>query len=82
MDIADFLTAGKNQIQLRVCGTFKNLMGPHFVKARGTAWPAMWQESPEFMPEATEYDFLDYGLMEQPKLCIIETNAEAKGEST
>jgi hypothetical protein len=56
MDIADYLTVGKNQILLRVCGTFKNLMGPHFVKARGTAWPAMWQESPEFMPEATEYD--------------------------
>ena len=82
MDIADYLTVGKNQILLRVCGTFKNLMGPHFVKARGTAWPAMWQESPEFMPEATEYDLLDYGLMVQPKLCFIEANAEAKGEST
>jgi hypothetical protein len=78
MDISDYLSEGNNQITLRICGTFKNLMGPHFVKARGTAWPAMWQESPEFMPDASEYDLLDYGLMEQPKLYIIETNAEAK----
>jgi hypothetical protein len=82
MDIADYLTVGKNQILLRVCGTFKNLMGPHFVKARGTAWPAMWQESPEFMPNATEYDLIEYGLMAQPTLYIKEFNTATEEEST
>ena len=74
MDISRYLSTGKNQIEFRVCGTFKNLMGPHFVKVRGTAWPAMWQESPEFMPNATEYDLIDYGLMMQPTLCIAKSN--------
>ena len=74
MDICNDLSVGKNQIVFRVCGTFKNLMGPHFVKARGTAWPAMWQESPEFMPNATEYDLMDYGIMMQPTLCITKSN--------
>lgn len=68
MDISDYLSVGNNQILFCVCGTFKNLMGPHFVQARGTAWPAMLQESPAFMPCATEYDLIDYGLMAQPTL--------------
>lgn len=82
MDISDFLSVGNNQIIFRVCGTFKNLMGPHFVQARGTAWPAMWQESPEFMPNATEYDLIEYGLMAQPTLCIKKSNTAAEEETT
>lgn len=82
MDISDYLSVGNNQIVFRVCGTFKNLMGPHFAQARGTAWPAMWQESPEYMPDATEYDLMDYGLMVKPTLCINKANTKAKEEST
>ena len=82
MDISDYLYVGNNQIVFRVCGTFKNLMGPHFAQARGTAWPAMWQESPEYMPDATEYALMDYGLMVKPTLCINKANTKAKEEST
>lgn len=71
-DIAKFLVEGTNHISLRVCGTFKNLMGPHFVKARGTAWPAMWKESPEHPPAAAQYDLMTYGIQSPPLLRITK----------
>jgi hypothetical protein len=42
----------------------------------------MWQESPEFMPNATEYDLIEYGLMAQPTLYIKEFNTATEEEST
>lgn len=69
-DISVFLTEGINCISIRVCGTFKNLMGPHFVTARGTAWPTMWKESPKHTPDAERYDLMAYGLGSQPRLRI------------
>lgn len=70
LDIAAFLKPGENRITLRVCGGFKNLLGPHFHTARGSAWPAMWKNAPPTMPACRDYDFIPYGLLEAPKLTI------------
>lgn len=69
-DITSCLQAGVNKITIRVCGSYKNLLGPHFVNERGSAWPVMWKESPEHEPQAGMYDLLDFGLEEHPALTI------------
>ena len=65
-DIAEYLKEGENTVTLRVCGSLKNLLGPHFVKDRGTAWPAMWKASPKYLPDAENFDLMDFGLWEAP----------------
>lgn len=69
-DIAHYLQPGDNKITIRVCGSYKNLLGPHFVRERGSAWPIMWRENPEHSPKAEQYDIMDYGLNEAPKMRI------------
>lgn len=65
-DIAEYLKEGENTVTLRVCGSLKNLLGPHFVKDRGTAWPAMWKASPKYLSDAENFDLMDFGLWEAP----------------
>lgn len=71
-DIAVYLKEGENTVTLRVCGSFKNLLGPHFVKDRGTAWPAMWKASPKYLPAAEKFDLMDFGLREAPVLTVTK----------
>lgn len=71
MDITSFVTIGENEITLRVCGSFKNLLGPHFTKARGNAWPAMWKQAPLHTPDAKAFDLMDWGINSEP-IMIIE----------
>lgn len=68
--IQGLLQAGDNEIVLRVCGSHKNFLGPHFVKERGSAWPDMWWESPLHQPPAEQYDLLAFGLTEPPRLTV------------
>ena len=71
--VAGLLHAGKNAIAIRVCGSLKNLLGPHFMKKpiRGSAWPAMWKDAPAFrQPGPDSYDLLAFGLTENPRLTI------------
>ncbi len=70
LDIAAHLKPGENQIEIRVCGGFKNLLGPHFHTARGSAWPAMWKSAPTAAPAASAYDFIPYGLEASPAITI------------
>jgi hypothetical protein len=70
LDISAHLKSGENRISIRVSGGFKNLLGPHFHRARGTAWPAMWKNAPATPPACTDYDFIPYGLREAPRLTI------------
>ena len=72
-DIADRLCGGKNTIEIRVSGSLKNLLGPHFMKnpVRGSAWPSMWKDAPTFTaPRPEGYDLLAYGLTVAPTLII------------
>ncbi len=73
VEISHLLRAGKNEIAVRVCGSLKNLLGPHFMKesVRGSAWPAMWKDAPTFrQPSPDAYDLLDFGLAQDPILII------------
>ena len=71
-DVASLLKAGDNEITLRVCGSLKNLMGPHFGSetTRGSAWPGMWKWAPTHQPGADAYELMDFGLNEAPVLKI------------
>ena len=71
-EISAYLQEGENTLCVRVCGSHKNFVGPHFDKTRGSAWPAMWKASPERQPIADEYDLLDYGVFGEPVLTVKE----------
>ena len=58
------LEAGKHEISVVVYGSLKNVFGPHHVYARGFMRPPAFRVGKETMPPGEEYDFLDYGLME------------------
>jgi len=59
-------TPGAHTIALRIVATPRNLFGPfhNSTKPRMIAWPGAWSDFPEHQPPGTEYDLLDYGLME------------------
>lgn len=70
LPIADYLHKGRNEIVVRVCGSLKNLLGPHHMRERirGSAWPGMWRSAPTFrQPDPSSYDLIDYGLYEVPE---------------
>ena len=69
-DLAPYLHAGENTVTLRVCGSQKNLLGPHFIRVRGSAWPAMWREYPAHTPAPEQFDLFDFGLDELPALIV------------
>lgn len=72
-DITPWVSEGWNEATVRVCGSFKNLLGPHHTaaKLRGRAWPGHWREAPVFgQPSADHYDFIDYGLNTGPTLAF------------
>ena len=69
-DLAPYLHAGENTVTLRVCGSQKNLLGPHFTRVRGSAWPAMWREYPAHTPAPEQFDLFDFGLDELPALIV------------
>jgi len=74
-EISAHLRQGENEIVLRVCGSLKNLLGPHHAASnlRGTAWPAMWRSAPRFkQPAPDQYDLIDYGLITPAVLSVEE----------
>ena len=60
-------TPGAHTVGLKVVATPRNLFGPFHnpSKPRMLAWPGAWSEFPEHQPSGSQYDVLDYGLMEQ-----------------
>jgi hypothetical protein len=68
-DITDALRPGENRIEVLVCGSPKNLFGPHHGKITpGLASPWSFRTAPEAIPPGTAYHQLDYGLMEDWQL--------------
>jgi hypothetical protein len=68
-DITDALRPGENRIEVLVCGSPKNLFGPHHGKITpGLASPWSFRSAPDEMPPGTAYHQLDYGLMEDWQL--------------
>jgi len=71
-DISEFIKSGKNDIELRITGSLKNLLGPHFKNpAHGLAGPGHWKNVERDIP-GEEYQMMDYGLFENFKLIGYE----------
>jgi len=62
------LKNGSNLVSAVVYGSLKNVFGPHHVYARGFMRPPAFRKSKEIMPPGKDYDFLDYGLLEDFKI--------------
>lgn len=64
LDVTDKLIAGDNRIEVRVIGSLKSLLGPHFKNpAPGLAGPGQWKNVKENIP-GKDYQMPDYGLFE------------------
>lgn len=64
LDISSLLKQGNNKVEVRVAGSHKNLLGPHYNNpAPGLASPWHWKNIKQQIP-GNEYQLCDYGLME------------------
>ncbi len=70
LDIAKYLTAGENEITLRVCASLRNLYGPHVEYKDHSPYEWYFTEDHEYT--ADEYEFSRYGLFEDPTLTVSE----------
>jgi len=70
LDLTPRLTPGPHRLAVVVTGTLKNTLGPHHNNPpRGKAWPSSFQKgAPSGYPPGSDYDVLDYGLLEDFKL--------------
>jgi len=65
LEISDLLKEGENQVEVIVTGSLKNLMGPHHMNPEpGFVTPWSFINAPQHQPSGSEYDMLDYGLLE------------------
>jgi hypothetical protein len=70
LDISKYVVQGKNNIEITVTGSLKNLLGPHHRKpGRGIASPWHWREIKAY-PPGKDYDIFDYGLFEDLQLLV------------
>ncbi|MDR0393602.1 MAG: hypothetical protein LBH77_00430 [Tannerella sp.] len=64
LNVTPYLKEGTNRIDVHVVGSLKNLLGPHYKKpAPGLASPWHWKQINEPIA-GSEYQMMDYGLME------------------
>jgi hypothetical protein len=70
LDVTDALRANDNDIEVIVIGTLKNTLGPHHGNpGLGSAWPGMWDRSPDNgPPPGDKYSTVGYGLFGAFKL--------------
>ncbi len=62
-DITDHIKQGENKVEVRVLGSLKNLLGPHFNNpAPGLVSPWHFRNVKTY-PPGKDYQLLDYGLM-------------------
>ncbi|MPM61219.1 hypothetical protein SDC9_108076 [bioreactor metagenome] len=68
LDVSPWLEKGKNQIDVCVIGSLRNLLGPHYNNpSQGLAGPFNWRNiNAPIPPEA--YKMIDYGLFEDFEL--------------
>lgn len=72
-EISGWIKPGENKIEFVVCGSLRNLLGPHHdSNVTGSTWPSMFWKSPhEGQPAGENYFTLDYGLMEPFEIKVI-----------
>lgn len=67
-DVSAFIKPGINEIKVRVVGSLKNLLGPHFNNpVPGMVSPNHWKNVKSY-PAGNDYQLLDYGLIEEFEL--------------
>ncbi|MCD9022503.1 glycosyl hydrolase [Cohnella silvisoli] len=80
IDLMPHVLPGKeNFIEVRVCGSFKNLLGPHHHpdRPRKVGWSYLWQSFPiQGSPKPKEYDLIAYGLMSDYRIVVRTENGE------
>jgi hypothetical protein len=67
LDITGFLTPGKNEVKIQVCGSLYNTLGPHHnTKKLGQVdpWKFIWFKEGKTL-RGDDYNFIDYGLFEE-----------------
>ncbi len=65
LEITPYIKPGENKISVIVYGSLKNTLGPHHnYKRNGIVSPGNFKSSPDEQSAGTEYDLLDYGLLE------------------
>jgi len=73
LNVTKLIQPGTNTIDVKVTGSLKNLMGPHFNDpAPGMTGPGHWRNVKNY-PDGRDYQLLDYGLMEDFELLKIKT---------
>jgi len=64
-DITDLVKPGNNRIEVKVIGSLKNLLGPHFNNpAPGLVSPGHFRNVKSY-PAGKDYQLLDYGLTDE-----------------
>jgi hypothetical protein len=65
-DITQHLVTGQNQIEVEVCGSLRNTLGPHLGDpGTGITHPGSWNMAPESpQPPGADYFSIGYGLTE------------------
>ena len=65
LDITGLVKDGANRVEVRVCGSNKNLLGPHHGNPKpGMVGPGQFRIAPPHMPPGSAYDLIGYGLVE------------------
>lgn len=62
-DLTPYLKKGNNKVEVRVVGSLKNLLGPHYKPLKGMTGPGDWNNVKSQIP-GSDYSLLDYGLFE------------------
>ena len=68
-----YLRPGENKVLLRVCGSLRNLLGPHYDpgRPRNNVWPTDWKKAPKYRrPAPAQHDLISYGLLEMPHIYV------------
>lgn len=77
LDVSALAAGGVHDIAVRISGSMRNLLGPHFdpQRPRGWVWPRNWR-SAELLgsPPPSRYDLIDYGLFREMRL-TVETDS-------
>ena len=69
LDVTKFLRGGRNDVEVLVYGSLRNLLGPHLTKyTPGLVNSRLWRTAPEHTPPGSQYAMLGYGLFEDFQL--------------
>jgi hypothetical protein len=68
LDVTDNIKPGTNKVEVKVIGSLKNLLGPHFNNpVPGLVGPWHFRNVKNY-PAGKDYQMIDYGLMEEFKM--------------